>query len=374
MRLHLMPDEKIINRTIDLFEDVYPKDNKYIILSWNESNTGKYVEKKNDNIFIVNYENENFWETVGPVDSYESIVIHFLSTQSASFLNKIHHPKVYWIEWGGDLYDTFLDYKGFKLYRNEKFIFKVLYGNFPYFLYKFAKKIKRIKLMKSLQKAVTKVTYFVPDSMYDEYPLFLSYYPEFSHLEYKEFFYYPIDEILGSELMNQKCCADSIIVGNSCSFTGNHIDVLKKLRDIQVTNNIVLPLSYGGNIKYQNIIINYGEKYFGNNFSPLTEFLSLKEYNNILVNAGFYIYGNLRQEAVGNILIALYLGGKVFLDITNPLLNFYKNLGLIIFSLDDLTKETLTERLTDKDVNINRNILLEQYSLNRLKELVKINF
>lgn len=374
MRLHLMPDEKIINRTIDLFEDVYPKDNKYIILSWNESNTGKYVEKKNDNIFIVNIENENFWETVGPVDSYESIVIHFLSTQSASFLNKIHHPKVYWIEWGGDLYDTFLDYKGFKLYRNEKFIFKVLYGNFPYFLYKFAKKIKRIKLMKSLQKAVTKVTYFVPDSMYDEYPLFLSYYPEFSHLEYKEFFYYPIDEILGSELMNQKCCADSIIVGNSCSFTGNHIDVLKKLRDIQVTNNIVLPLSYGGNIKYQNIIINYGEKYFGNNFSPLTEFLSLKEYNNILVNAGFYIYGNLRQEAVGNILIALYLGGKVFLDITNPLLNFYKNLGLIIFSLDDLTKETLTERLTDKDVNINRNILLEQYSLNRLKELVKINF
>ena len=41
---------------------------------------------------------------------------------------------------------------------------------------------------------------------------------------------------------------------------------------------------------------------------------------NFLLSADVFIYGNWRQEAVGNILIALFIGGKVFLDEKNPLL------------------------------------------------------
>ncbi len=374
MRLHLMPDEKIINRTIDLFEDVYPNENKYIVLLWNDNNVVKYVNRINSNIIFINLNDNKFGEIIGKVNEYESIIVHFLSTRSASFINKIEHPKIYWIEWGGDLYDTFLDYKGFKLYSNERFIFKLIYGNIPYFILKFIKKLKRRNLIKFLSTAVRKVRYFVPDSMYDEYPLFLKYYPEFNHLEYKEFFYYPIDEILGRDLMNETCQNNSIIVGNSSSFTGNHIEVLTKLKEINAIENIVLPLSYAGNLKYRDAVINFGEESFGTKFMPITEYQTLENYNKILLNAGVFIYGNLRQEAVGNILIALYIGGKVFLDSKNPLLKFYKNLGLIIFSIDELTIESINNRMLATDIQINKEILLHQYSLSRLKELVQNNF
>jgi len=374
MRLHLMPDEKIINRTIDLFEDVYPNENKYIILLWNDNNVVKHVNRINSNIIFINLNDNKFGEIIGKVNEYESIIVHFLSTRSASFINKIEHPKIYWIEWGGDLYDTFLDYKDFKLYSNERFIFKLIYGNIPYFILKFIKKLKRRNLIKFLSKAVRKVRYFVPDSMYDEYPLFLKYYPEFTHLEYKEFFYYPIDEILGKDLIDETCQNNSIIVGNSSSFTGNHIEVLTKLKEIKTIENIVLPLSYAGNLKYRDAVINFGKESFGTKFLPITEYQTLENYNKILLNAGVFIYGNLRQEAVGNILIALYIGGKVFLDSRNPLLNFYRNLGLIIFSIDELTAESITLRLSASDIQINRKILLQQYSLIRLKELVQNNF
>jgi len=369
-----MPDEKIINRTIDLFEDVFPNENKYIVLLWNDNNVVKHVNRINSNIIFINLNDNKFGDIIGNTNEYESIVIHYLSTRAAFFFFFLEHPNIYWIEWGGDLYDTFLEYKNFKLYSDERFVFKLIYGNIPFYLLKLIKRAKRKKLIKLLSNAVKRVKFFVPDSMYDEYPLFLSYYPEFSHLEYKEFFYYPIDEILGTELINETCNHNSIIVGNSSSFTGNHINVLLKLKEINVSENIVVPLSYAGNIKYREAVIRFGKESFGANFTPITQYQTLENYNKLLLNAGVFIYGNLRQEAVGNILIALYIGGKVFLDINNPLLNFYKNLGLIIFSIDELTAESINDRLSDSEIKINRDILLQQYSLIRLKELVKNNF
>lgn len=369
-----MPDEKIINRTIDLFEEVYPNENKYIILLWNSSHVRKYVDTDNSNIFFINKKDKIFWKIIGDIQQYESIIIHYLSIQSASFLNNIEHSKIYWIEWGGDFYDTFLYYKGFKLYSNERFIFKLIYGNIPYFLLKFIKRYRRRNLIKCLSKAVLKVKFFVPDSMFDEYPLFLKYYPEFKHLEYKEFFYYPIDEILGTDLINETCKNNSIVVGNSSSFTGNHIDILTILKELKVKMDIFVPLSYGGNAKYREKVINFGNKSFGDNFLPITDYQTLENYNKILLNAGVFIYGNYRQEAVGNILIALYIGGKVFLDSKNPLFKFYINMGLIIFCIEELTVESINNRMSEKDIKKNREILLHHYSLTRLKQLVNDNF
>lgn len=373
MRLHILPDEKIINRTIDLFEEVFPGENKYIILLSGESMSGKYVQS-NESVYFFKYDSEAFWSAVGDINIYESIIIHYLSIYAAKFINKIEHPKIYWIEWGGDLYNTFLEFKGYKLYEDEDLINKVNHENIPYRLFKIYKYIKRKKTLRILYPAVNKVKYFVPDSMYDEYPLFLKYYPEFSHLKYRSFFYYPIDEILGPDLINKTCEEHSIIVGNSCSFTGNHLAVLHKLKDLNVDNKIIVPLSYSGNAEYKELIVNYGNKAFGNSFISVTDYLPLNEYNKLLLSAGVFIYGSFRQEAVGNILIALYLGGKVFLDSRNPLLKFYKSLGLTIFSIDELPNENLNAKLPTDDILNNKRILMEKYSLSCLLSEVKHNF
>jgi 4-alpha-L-fucosyltransferase (Fuc4NAc transferase). len=374
MRLHILPDEKIINRTIELFERVFPNENKYIILLWDSANKAKHVEKQNDQVFFLIFDSDEFWKVIGNINNYDSVIVHYLSILSAKFINRIQHPEIYWIEWGGDLYNTFLNFKGFKLYSDEKLINTTCYENIPLFFYKIFKYFQQKRLMKVLYPAVLKVKYFVPDSMYDEYPLLLDFYPEFSHLEYREFFYYPIDEILGKTLINKNCESDSIIVGNSASFTGNHLEVLEKLQQLDIQNKIIVPLSYNGNEKYKNIIVSYGNDNFGKNFKPITNYLALDEYNKILMSASTFIYGSYRQEAVGNILIALYIGGKVYLHSRNPLLKFYKSLGLIIFSLEELTSENLKIRMTEENILKNKRILLEKYSLKENLCLINQSF
>ena len=83
-------------------------------------------------------------------------------------------------------------------------------------------------------------------------------------------------------------------------------------------------------MNYANYISKVGEQYFGRKFNAIRDFMPLEEYNKFLLSADVFIYGNWRQEAVGNILIALFIGGKVFLDEKNPLLKFYKDKGLVI--------------------------------------------
>ena len=74
-------------------------------------------------------------------------------------------------------------------------------------------------------------------------------------------------------------------------------------------------------MNYANYISKVGEQYFGRKFNAIRDFMPLEEYNKFLLSADVFIYGNWRQEAVGNILIALFIGGKVFLDEKNPLYN-----------------------------------------------------
>jgi dTDP-N-acetylfucosamine:lipid II N-acetylfucosaminyltransferase len=374
MKLHILPDEKIINRTINLFESVFPNQNKYIVLLWDSVVKTKYVENQNKNVFFFKYNSSEFWSEVGDVNNYELVIVHYLSVLSARFINKINHPSIYWIEWGGDLYNTFLAFKGFKLYYDNKLIDLLCYNNIPRFFLRIYKYLKKKRLLRILYPAVFKIKYFVPDSMYDEYPLFLDYYPEFSHLKCKEFFYYPIDDILGKELINKRCVNNSIVVGNSASFTGNHLEILRILQELRVEQKIVVPLSYSGNVEYKQIICSYGEENFGENFEPIKGFLTLDEYNKLLMSAGTFIYGSYRQEAVGNILIALYIGGKVYLNSKNPLLKFYKSLGIKIYNVDDLSLENLNSTMSDEDVENNKRILMEKYSLNQNIALISNTF
>ena len=136
---------------------------------------------------------------------------------------------------------------------------------------------------------------------------------------------------------------------------------------------IFVPLSYG-NMNYANYISKVGEQYFGRKFNAIRDFMPLEEYNKFLLSADVFIYGNWRQEAVGNILIALFIGGKVFLDEKNPLLKFYKDKGLVIFGLNELTVGSIINQLSSNEIANNRKKLNNIYSKERLYYLIKSNF
>lgn len=85
--------------------------------------------------------------------------------------------------------------------------------------------------------------------------------------------------------------------------------------------SIYMPLSYGDIPPYREEIIQLGKKYFGNNFHPIVDFISLSEYQQLINNCGVVWMNHIRQQAAGNILAALYMGKAVIL---HPASNLYK--------------------------------------------------
>jgi hypothetical protein len=106
-----------------------------------------------------------------------------------------------------------------------------------------------------------------------------------------------------------------IQLGNSADPSNEHIEMLDwmarfKHEDIQ----IVVPLAYGSDSKaYTDKVVSYGQKLFGERFIPLTKLMTADEYNRYLSGVDVMILNHRRQQGLGNMLIALCLGTKIYL-------------------------------------------------------------
>jgi len=141
--------------------------------------------------------------------------------------------------------------------------------------------------------------------------------------------------------------------------------------------NIFVPLSYG-EPHVMKKVSRAGYRRFGRQFKPLLEFLPKDEYNKIILKCGYVIMNHLRPQARGNIVTALWLGAKVFL---NKETIYYKELqekGLVIFPVSEIIDNPgrAFEKLSQSDIDNNRRILFELYNhdrvLSRTKKLVEI--
>ena len=105
-------------------------------------------------------------------------------------------------------------------------------------------------------------------------------------------------------------------LGNSASFTSNHLDALPLLRGAgQRYRNVVVPLSYG-NPRYRDAVVAAGHEQLGERFHPLVDFVSPSEYQDLLQSCGHVVMNHRRQQAWGNILAALWRGADVYLNDT----------------------------------------------------------
>lgn len=367
-----MNDEKVIDRIILYFEEALRESQRFIILLANSESEIKYVKSKNkNNVYFLKYNTKDFWAKVGDVKQYSNIIIHNLCDTKVKFINSINHKSISWIMWGADLYNLLLQHRGYILYKNDGFEDILNSKKTLKILLKPIIKIKKNILIKQRIEAIKKVSLFLGNNI--EYNILLSYYPEFSHLQKKEFFFYPIDDVI----QNINPCYENknnLIIGNSASPTGNHVYVINKIKNILPKDiNVIVPLNYG-NTKYKNYILTIGNNILGNKFKPLEDFLPLDQYNKLLSTSNIFIYGNLRQEAFGNIIIALYLGGKVFLDKANPLYNLLTTLGVKVFNIESIESNDIINNLETNIIAKNREILLKTYNKDNLIKLIKTTY
>ena len=335
MKLHLVNDEKIINRTIDAFEEVFPGENLFVVT--NRTSSFKWVRKETNVLSRTEFfaRKDEF--------SFSEVYIHLLNKRKMDVLNKLdlQGAVVYWIVWGMDLYNKLLVPKGFRMidpttsYYKRKNRQNMLWRPFDRWKQQWNAR-KTIRFIKQ------KVDYIVTDTTENDYQYLMRYYPELQSKPWKDFFYYPLDIILGKELMNSEVCGNSIMIGNSASGTNNHEYVMRILSKLDIgSRRVIVPLSYSGKKGYVDHVLQSGRLLLGENFSPLLDFMPLDEYNRLQSDVSVALFGNWRQEAIGNIIVALYLGAKVFLSHVNPVYEWAQSHGLTVYELEKLSQKEL---------------------------------
>ncbi|MCY1447062.1 hypothetical protein D9M71_636650 [compost metagenome] len=73
---------------------------------------------------------------------------------------------------------------------------------------------------------------------------------------------------------------------------------------------------------------------------------------------------HVRQQAVGNIVIMIHLGAKIFLREECPTYSYFRDQGIIIFSVQQLQQnpDLICAPLDPESIATNRKILRESWS------------
>lgn len=145
----------------------------------------------------------------------------------------------------------------------------------------------------------------------------------------------------------------NIQVGNSADPENRHAEVFDKLDQLkeEVKFNVYCPLSYG-NEEYAQAVIKEGVGLFRENFLPLTEFMSFDEYNRYMATIDVAIFNHRRQQAMGNIIGLLSMGKTVYLRPTETPYQFFKKLGITVFSSEAIDEGLKVLDETQKKKNI----------------------
>lgn len=365
MIVHLCSDETFIdNCIIDVFNRLHQNKNTYIVISENKDLV--YVKQKGQ----VTHLHPNDDKILNLCNQSSAVIVHLMNQDKAFWVAKIKKEvTILWYCWGIDFYNLGeFEISNFSIYEHftKKSFDKIYYNTF-------LKKIKhhlsfirfiyfRLKrnfplFYNTLDKAFNRVD-FVSTIVPPEYALIKKTLPLKNSAIYLDFKYGSMEMLLGIFYNKEFDLGSKILIGNSCALTNNHLDAFAHLKKLNVTSQIICPLSYG-NFNNGEIIEKKGNQLFADNFEALKNYLPLEEYVKITTSCCVMIMNNKRQEAVGNILLGLYLGMRVFLNCKSPVYNYFKEQGIIVFDFyfDFKNTPNCLSPLTTNERNQNRAIL-----------------
>lgn len=359
--LHLCRDGNFIDHSMFVFEKFYPDQNTFF-LKVSKGKDVTFVKRNN----YIKFESDNNLDYLNQIEEinnrehFDIIVLHGLNKPFINILKRINpdkKAKVYWVFWGYELYRSLGEQGKFPLLDNQS-PFSWLTWRTPTRYNCFAKKLLGRNLYyKNLEEFLPLCDYFC-FWLYEDFLLLKKYYP--NNLKFKWFSYGALfrDDKISDETIDFEKNEKEIRISHSASTTANHLTVMKILRRIDKDNEYkkVFPLAYGSNY-VKKTVLEYGKKWFGNQFIPILEYEKKEDYLKSLSKVGIAIFGQLRQEAAGNITPLLGYGAKVFLRQKNPLYQYYKKQGYIVFSIeDDLRSVDDFTILTPEQMQHNANV------------------
>lgn len=383
--LHLATDEKFISAANFIFEKTFPGSNIFLIVKPPSNPPLKYVKEEKNFEMIVQSKNSIDW-ILDKSKGFDVMVFHGYDQLKAQLFLKDQNKKKYlWLLWGAEVYNESLLNNSFLGKKTE-----ILSTN----LLKLGFKARVVENLKNIYRTIRyrgfsdNVQVNISEAIYNTPNMGILYSEEFDYFKennvfksdtnYIPFTYYPLEFIFKD--ISLKIKGDNILLGNSASFTNNHLEAIDMLSSIDLGNRkVYIPLSYG-NARYAKLVIDYGNKKLHNNIKPLEGFLPLQTYNELVANCGIVIMNHYRQQAVGNILASLYLGAKLFLNDTT-VYQYLKRIGCFVYLIEEdlkLNGASALNLLTQEQIIHNRQVLKNEISTEnivlRLRESMKESF
>ena len=169
-----------------------------------------------------------------------------------------------------------------------------------------------------------------------------------------------------------------MLIGHQADITCNHYDILAKIPKSRW--EIWAPLSYSisGLKETENArsVIEYGKRRFGERFHPIVTFMPFPEYLTFISSCSVFVFNNYRQQAVGNVTMALQCGGCVFMSPLNPVYQYYIAHGIIIYpisrmkeGLDNIVKEFMPFQM--KNIMIVTELRNHEKLLHEIRDTVR---
>lgn len=372
MKLHISHDNVFIDYVINAANDLGGEEHRFLILT----NNGEQAKRiKNKNIFCAQYASKSFNDFVSDAKQFETVYVHWLYGDTARFVNSLPlDVKVVWCFWGGDglempdmLKDVYqpLSFRYFLKHNPQRVSFTIT--DMKGFM---NEKRRKTKLYSNNIKAIKRVDYFA-HYLIEDYNI-VKKHTSFEAV-YIPFFYAPLEEIVPFNFALETN-GDDIILGNSDTITNNHFEAidLLSMADIQ-GKRVFCPLSYE-NGNYAADVASYGSKKLGSAFIPLRNYLEKEEYNKILSACSFGIMNHNRSQALGNILVLLWGGGKVFMSEQSTLFHYLYSNNVVVFPFQKSfaePKQTPFVKLTLTEAEQNRKALMQLFSKQKHRQQMR---
>ena len=375
--LHIACDEKFIPFVQDSFEEVWPGENKFVILEHKINNRWRFVHSYGNEVvgdlayfLLGSLKKDLIW--------CDMLIVHSLTELGAYAIKMAPEAlPVFWSGWGADYYGfIYKNSNDLVLKKTEKLLDSCEKDNI-----KANQNVKSVLknalqshlLRNVIENAIPRVDFFsspVPEDFYLLQHSMPSLKAQYYQINYSS---NEAMEITRPHNWHGK----DILVGNSATGTNNHVEIFELLKHMSYNKGkIVVPLSYG-NESYKGKILEVGRELLGDRFFPLVDFMPLTQYNGVISNCSFVIMNHRRQQALGNILAMMYYGERVYLRPENTIFKFFSAREGHISDIQSLESDNnALVKLEKWQIDDNREIISRYFSrsavISRIRDLSKL--
>lgn len=365
--LHLAINEKFIDYAHISFENVAPGKNDYLIFVDEAESYVRYAPHR-----VVRYRDRYGGKLVKKISAYDFVVVHSLHPYWISVINACRQDVVFvWVGWGYDYYDIISpDPSRLLLGLTQQYQLNVTSSasrEGPGLHWRYWLKVCMDALLLNSSKvaAIERIKLFSP-VLPSEYRMVRESFNGGAFPAQAEWNYGSLEEVWLRDFGDRRISGANVLLGNSASYTSNHIDILQWLADSSAVSEgrqVVCPLSYGDE-SYAAGVCDFARGLKSLEFRPILDFMPLPEYVGLLASCSHVILNHVRQQGVGLLVIVLSLGARVFLRAENPVYEYLRDWGIAVNSIQELQSqpELLSQPLDAASQLENRRLLGQHWS------------